>query len=115
MNKQTRMKIYKAFVAAKDHLVTADEHYRTGYDETKSRYICFALSEAWRAGKITHAADWAASQVVTARLVPHSYVEDYLKSIGVISSSGYLTPDEKGLVQDFRHLWLDALIKEFSA
>lgn len=97
---EQRLKIADAFRAAKKRLAK-------GPGGTKATHICWALGDASEACEISWTAFINAKRIIEQRLAPYSAV------------SGWLVANVKSDIsfkdlQQYRHLWLDALIKEFS-
>jgi hypothetical protein len=107
MNKQERKKVAQSFKAAKAHLArNSDELW------TKQEFICLAMMDTSGARK-------EAGRIILDRLgkdhwysnrsIDHT-VESWLEKVAKVDRK-LLTGDN---LQEFRHRWVDALIKEFS-
>lgn len=103
-----RKAIAAAFRAAKPYLLTGSEHIRV---PGVSSYICFALDEACRGGHIDHKTLMKTIGVVEQRLAPRDCVRSWL-ALEVNTPKHLLTNQN---VQQYRHRWLHALIKEFES
>jgi hypothetical protein len=82
-------------------------------DWQQKKHICDALSEATYSGEITAKQADAARDVIHARMHPEPNVIQWLIAEGKVTfESAY--KEDQGTVQEFRHLWVQTLIKEFS-
>lgn len=97
--------IHAGFIAAKRLLNTADEFRGTNY-------ICYALWHAEIKKMITRAQMHLCTEIIERRLAGHAYVTSFLCERGYLPK-GDRTNEQYALVQEFRHRWLDSLIKEF--
>jgi hypothetical protein len=104
MNK--REQILAALKGAKPFL---SKTYRCG---DKDQFICHAFNRAWGWGKIDRESMMAATELVMKRITLRHYTaEEWLKAqIGEAAIQA--APIDA--VQQWRHRWLDSLIKEFS-
>ena len=91
--KQQRRNLHKAFKAAQPYL---EEQF----------FLCWAVVEAHRAGKITESQQDLAKNLIEHRIHPHFAVG---RSVGVPNKE--LTPKA---MKAYRKRWLESLIKEFS-
>ena len=95
--KQQRRDLHKAFKAAQPYL-------------EKQGFLCWAVVEAHRAGKITESQQELAKCLLANRICPHHTVGTWLnRSAGVPNKE--LTPKA---MKAYRKRWLASLIKEFS-
>lgn len=101
-------RIVRALIRAKRRL---SETYAIG---SKDQFICFALYRTveWDGGSYNDYLD--ARNLVLERLAPFNCVEDWLKAN--IGHKAFYAARQKNqdVIQEYRHLWLDALIKELS-
>jgi len=109
MSKYKRLALSKAFAAAKEYLAKPGEYRYC----MKQEFICHALLAARWSGQITEAVQELAISVVINRIDNQRTVQGWL------CAEGYLPRDLSlqetfDLCQEYRHRWLDALIKEFS-
>lgn len=102
--KKERKAIAGAFRAAKKYL--RDSDYPV-FGKGDNRGICAAISDAAGNGECTFVSEDDACHVIRTRLYGYTFVTQWLRG------HGYPTNDEN-VVQEYRHRWLDALIKEFS-
>ncbi len=95
--RQQRRDLHKAFKAAESYL-------------EKQGFLCWAVVEAHRAGKITESQQELAKNLIEHRIHPHHTVGTWLnRSAGI--------PDKKitsKAMKAYRERWLAALVKEFS-
>lgn len=103
--KVTRKQICEAFKNAVNYLTLPTESCY--YDPRKTSYVCFAIS---RNICRTNKAQVAARKVIMQRLNGYGDVQDWLENRGVHHSMFTHVN-----LQEYRHRWLQELIKEFSA
>lgn len=95
--KQQRRNLHKAFKAAQPYL---EEQF----------FLCWAVGEAYIAGKIDLEQITLARSLIEHRIHPHFAVGRWLhSSVGVPNKE--LTPKA---MKAYRKRWLESLIKEFS-
>lgn len=108
-SKRERKEIAKAFHEAKKHL----------WDGTGTRtneycvHICSSLHDVAYSPPYLRTSAETARYIITDRLYPYPTVEAFLfckYQVSEFSSSSVKTQ-----IQQYRHAWLDALIKEFSS
>ena len=95
--KQQRRDLHKAFKAAQPYL-------------EKQGFICWAVSEAHKAGKIDPEQVALAKSLIEHRIHPYATVYSWLRS-------GAGVPDKKitpKAMRAYRERWLASLVKEFS-
>lgn len=103
--KPTNRQIAHAFRTARQYLW--DGHDKRKVDEIPN--ICGALGRAYDNGEISYDLDDAAEAVISRRLSSCCTVVIWL------IHHGFITPNYNHKdVQEYRHRWLDALIREFS-
>lgn len=102
-------KISKAFKAAK--LFLAED-----VDSMVESYICVALRDAVDAKKITARQCKLAKEIIMERIAPYSTVGIWLyynvPGVREFGQSGQQKAYNNSM-QQYRHRWLDSLIKEF--
>ena len=104
MNK--RQQIHKALVEAKPYLAWNEEQIDYTYS-----YICWAIEEAEHEGKISNHSANLAKNMIMKRLGEFLGVDNWLTyKIGWIA----VKDAGKDAMQEYRHRWLDSMIKEFS-
>ncbi len=105
-SKETRKYIHKILVAAVPHLA----HNRREINWQKSLFICYAIDSI--RGRMYHLACYAdeAKAIIQKRLGIHCSVYGYLRYELRVPRE-QLTDKN---IQDFRHRWLQELIREFS-
>ena len=103
-----RERILRALKAAKQPL---SDTYRIGERE---QFICFALYRTVRFGASSYEDYLDARNLILERLAPFNCVEDWLKAN--VGHKAFYAARQKNqdVIQEYRHRWLDALIKEFS-
>ncbi len=109
MNKERRLGVARAFVAAKVYLARSMSHYDTSSSDL---FICHALDIAREKNKISHDNYHSAKQVVQSRLYP-----DFTLDMWIINNVVDIDVDSPAFddcMQQHRHAWLDKLIDEFS-
>ena len=95
--KQQRKDLHKAFRAAQPYL-------------EEQGFVCWAVGEAYIAGKIDLEQITLARSLIEHRIRPHHTVSDWLVvSAGVPDKE--ITPKA---MRAYRKRWLESLIKEFS-
>jgi len=106
MNK--RQHIHKALKAAKPLLSRSKVHSVVA---GKAAYLCWALEDSNSNGEISNLACEVTKKMIMDRLDSHITVRDWL-----ITNVGFYEVKRAGedAMQEYRHRWLDALIKEFS-
>lgn len=93
-----------AFRSAKEHLWDGK-----GYcPDDKDSWICNAIA----AGDLPNNIIRTAQDIIGVRISPCAFVTTWLINHGIDVSFGSV-PD-RILIQEYRHLWLDKLIEEFS-
>ncbi len=97
MNKQQRLQIADAFRACVHRLSTSNNF------RGKQFYICLALDES------KHPFYKAAQKVVAERLTGCGTLRGWLHREGYINDDNFSQD-----IQDYRHRWVQELIKEFS-
>lgn len=113
MNRRDFKKVFKA---AKGLL--GINYYDVVRIQEKDMYICCALDAAQNRGLISNYLNRQAESLINKRLEGSVTLDAWCMARGLIGrhSLGELRdPDYVDNMQAFRHRWLDALIKEFSA
>lgn len=101
--KEQRQQIAEAFKAAKPHLA------RSWNDSGRCLQICYAIYKGAAPYAILPYGAKGAQGVIMSRLSPYPSVSIWLEQ------HGYFRPKHSlDLIQEFRHRWLDELIREFS-
>ena len=105
MNK--RQQIHKALKAAKPLL----SHIYLPGGTGLAAYLCWALEDSNSDGEISNLACEMTKKMIMDRLDSHITVRDWL-----ITNVGYYVVKMAGedAMQEYRHRWLDSMIKEFS-
>lgn len=101
--KRERKEIAEAFRAAKKYLW--DGRGGRGY-----KHICYALEETYLPKRDYWDTIVLAKGIVASRIYPHLSVETWLIEKKLIDKYNH----DRAMVQQYRHAWLDALIKEFN-
>lgn len=109
-----RKNIRRALVAAKKYLSKAGnaglDLSKTG-GSTKTPYICYAIGKAFHNGAIELEEYEAARKMIENRIYPFLNVYYWLE--WNVDSDTVRQASAKD-IQQYRHRWLDAMIKEFS-
>jgi len=109
----TNFEIASAFKEAKKRLQTGG-----GYQPRYHRFICFALEDSWLNGPCSKHQYRVAREIIESRMGARSLasysIECWLVDNKVVTNSWLCKPNSRAIVQEYRHRWLDALIKEFS-
>lgn len=96
----------------RDTLVAAKSHVATKANQPgKLQYICWAFDRSVSLGEIPYMAKFDAREMIHERLGNYYCIEEWLEAnVGrtKVRKAG------KTAVQEYRHRWLDAMIKEFS-
>lgn len=99
-----RQRIRKALKAAKQYLAKRHTDYR-------SKFICYAIFDAYDHGKISYETYSDACEMIQTRIAPYGMLSKWLRDqIGDKAFSA--APVDS--MQEYRHRWLDSLIEEFS-
>ena len=102
-SKEGRKAIADAFRQAKKYLNKGDFGFKT-------KYICYALDDAYVNGKIDRNTHKKARNIIRERLYPYDELITWL-----MLSAGIPTEQlTNSNMQKYRHAWLNLLIKEFS-
>lgn len=99
---EQRLKIAYAFRAAKKRLAKDS-------GGAKTTHICWALGDAYEACEISWTAFVNAKRIIEQRLAPYGTVSGWLVHVVKVESDVSFKD-----LQQYRHRWLAALIKEFS-
>lgn len=112
MNESSRADLVLAFRAAKKHLSATRKD-----SATKSEFICWALGNARRAGKITEEQMAAAHRLIQARIGGRTTLSDWLRCLHPELTEAvhqdYVQQSGRQ-AQITRRAWLNALVEEFS-
>lgn len=105
-----RKRLHQSFKAAKLYL-EANESEGNQYGAGKVKFICHSIDRAEGGGHITELQMKEAVSIIMKRLEGHRTACLWLRS-----QIGDRAVDRAGqtAVQQWRHLWLDQLIQEFS-
>ena len=95
--KQQRRDLHKAFKAAQPYL-------------EKQGFLCWAVTAAYRAGKIDLEQVKLAKSLIEHRICPHHTADTWLVASGGVPNEELTHP----AVQTYRKRWLASLIEEFS-
>jgi hypothetical protein len=95
----------EALRAAKPRLTTKM------YTDEGDTFICVALKNAFEANEIPLAAYRRAEKMISNRIWPYYTAEEWLR--GTIGHADVNAAGESA-VQQWRHKWLDSMVKEFS-
>jgi hypothetical protein len=106
-DKHTRAEMAKAFKLAQRYLSRGD------YDN-KTRYICFSFEPLVRDSRINPRIFTNCVNEITRRLHPHASVVQWLQHRGYLPMQRHAYAYDRD-VQEYRHRWLKALIKEFQS
>lgn len=98
--------IAQAFKSVKPHLQTAEESQRDNFE--KHEFICNALEKVSQLGVQVD----AATDLIQQRIAPHRTLNAWVVH-NVLGGDWNLCG--RPAMQDYRHRWVDELIREFSA
>jgi hypothetical protein len=109
MKKSDRKDIHTALVAAKKHLLTAEDIRKNRYVD-KTQYICFAIDRAYVYNNITMPTAKLACGMIMER-IDNPTLESWVQAhIGLHAFSNCSASD----FQAYRWRWLNSMIEEFS-
>lgn len=104
MKQKPAKTLSEAFLAVREFLWDG-----RSYPIKQEEMICFAATNAYKAGAISLEHRGTIEEIVNQRLYPYSGVRTYLTMV-----LGVGTEDRNSQqVQDYRHAWLIALSEEF--
>lgn len=92
----------------------AKKYLAKSWPESKNIYICIAINEVMNRNHVLCNSCTAAKTIIAQRLEGSPTVGSWLKDNGFITSSSFTHTNSQNQLQEYRHRWLDSLIKEFS-
>lgn len=116
--KQERKEIAQVFECCKHYLWDGNPKH---YPNNCSRFICFAIDRVWYRHSGLHSVAMQAKNIIIERLGKNGSYEGWLEEqfpelnwLNCVDNRWCDEPENIRKLQRSRHLWVDALIKEFS-
>lgn len=112
-----RQAVAGVFRLAKDWVLTAQEADNMGFARHQAVvYICFAIDSMWQTGKCSQKNAFRAKNLIRHRLEGEAFLDHWVMK-HIPGADDFRTQNRHNfsiMMQEYRHRWLDELIKEFS-